>query len=291
MAKLEREDIGAWVLKCNPKVWDVVQFMDGGGEWLDIWSVGRTYRNELIRPGDKVLLWVGGSRPNEIEPGFWGAGIITGSVYPTVETEDGLWLDRAVSGRVEHAVQVSIDLWDSPISRERVRLDPRVDAIEVLRAQQGSNPSYLSPSEFEAIESLMPVSVEPEHVPTEVTDVDDLVDTPDPVTRAIIERAGIEAVWLFLEDAGFSVEDVQSRNLGWDLTALGPDGESHVEVKARARADLDVLLSPNELRAAQEDEAWELAIVTEALDSPVITWFAAADVTTVAKPALYRFKV
>jgi len=85
--KLSHKDVGAWVFKGNPDgVWDYFLELadsgrkrgtvdDGGG-----WTLGSTYRTELIQKGDLVVLWITGSRL----PGIHEIGVITGEVEETV---------------------------------------------------------------------------------------------------------------------------------------------------------------------------------------------------------------
>lgn len=54
-----RENLGAWLLKCNPATWDIESFV-GTGEGLDNWSVQPSYRTELMEDGQRVFLWVTG---------------------------------------------------------------------------------------------------------------------------------------------------------------------------------------------------------------------------------------
>ena len=57
-----------------------------------------------------------------------------------------------------------------------------------------------------------------------------------------------------------------------------------IEVKARGPWSLTVLLTRNELRAAREEENWELAIVPDALGTAEVVWFDRHASLQVAQP-------
>ncbi|WP_454161974.1 DUF3883 domain-containing protein [Gordonia iterans] len=111
----------------------------------------------------------------------------------------------------------------------------------------------------------------------------------DPESNRLVEAAAVEQVTDYLEARGYVVTDVGSKKLGWDLTCVGDAGDiRRVEVKGVSGATPTVLLTANEHRSAQEDNGWELAVVTAALDSPCLTFYTAADATAVAAPMVYR---
>lgn len=127
--------------------------------------------------------------------------------------------------------------------------------------------------------------------PTEVVDVDDLIEVPDVHTRVMIEEAAIDVVWTWLKRAKWEVDDVQKENLGWDLTATRGSETALVEVKGRFGSAVDVLLSPHEFQAASDHDNWELAVVTCALDEePGLDWFTALDIRSASTVALHRFR-
>lgn len=69
-------DLGAWLLKCNPKMWDLTRFVSDGNRTIRSWTISR-YR-ERFAAGQPVLFWVTGSTGAEPAPGLWGAGVVTG---------------------------------------------------------------------------------------------------------------------------------------------------------------------------------------------------------------------
>lgn len=111
----------------------------------------------------------------------------------------------------------------------------------------------------------------------------------DPHKNRLVERAAVRVVTDHLESCGYNVTDVGSRNLGWDLTCVGDDGDiRRVEVKGVSGTKPTILLTANEYRSAHETQGWELAVVTTALDSPCLTFYAAADAVAAAAPMVYR---
>ena len=47
----------------------------------------------------------------------------------------------------------------------------------------------------------------------------------------------------------------------------------------------------NEVRAAEEDEGWVLAVVTRAVSAPAVRTFTATEVRDAARPYLYKAKL
>ncbi len=98
--------------------------------------------------------------------------------------------------------------------------------------------------------------------------------------RRQIEVAAIEAVVSKLEKMGYAITSVEKDNVGYDLEASRGDEILHVEVKGRSGPDVCADLSANEFdclkqheRKPKEHEHYRVAIVTTALDSPVINEF------------------
>ena len=76
---------------------------------------------------------------------------------------------------------------------------------------------------------------------------------------------------------------------GWDLTAIRNDGqERHIEVKGVSSSMPSVLLTRNELRTAETDTAWLLAVVTNALTDPTLAEYDRKTVAAAADPTIYR---
>lgn len=61
------EHFGAWVIKCHPDVWDVMTFLELGHDHIDSWSIRKSYRTDLMKPGQPVVFWVSGPRDGDVE--------------------------------------------------------------------------------------------------------------------------------------------------------------------------------------------------------------------------------
>ncbi|GAA0400581.1 hypothetical protein GCM10009541_49660 [Micromonospora gifhornensis] len=73
-------DLGAWLLKCNPAMWDLPRFIGDGNHTIRSWTVSR-YR-ERFTAGQPVLFWVTGPTGAFPTPGLWGAGVVTAHLRP-----------------------------------------------------------------------------------------------------------------------------------------------------------------------------------------------------------------
>ena len=49
---VDRERLGAWLLKCNPAAWDLRGFLATGERRLTSWSVQPGYRSDLLELGN-----------------------------------------------------------------------------------------------------------------------------------------------------------------------------------------------------------------------------------------------
>ncbi len=102
--------------------------------------VRRSYRLELMAPGDPVLLWCSG----RVDPGVHATGTVTA---PVQDSADG------------PVVAVAWTRLDAPVPREALLADPVARGAEVLRMPAGSNPSWLSPGQWQAVGRLSPSAV------------------------------------------------------------------------------------------------------------------------------------
>jgi hypothetical protein len=131
-----RQNLGAWVTKCNPRSTPVEPFVTAGRTKSN-WCVAANYRSQLIRSGDRVLFWVS-AHPRR---GIWGAGWVTSPMW-------------VLDGRAH--VTVAIPLFDEPLVAIRLGRLPELRSLEVLRAPQQANPSWVSTAELASLEPLLP---------------------------------------------------------------------------------------------------------------------------------------
>jgi hypothetical protein len=291
------ENLGAWVFKCNPAVWDLAAFMADGGDWIDDWSVADNYRSAMLANGQRALLWVTGNSPN-LPRGFWGSGWVTGPVDRAIvaaeeQAEDdestepeGYWIDDEYRLKTRLYARLDLPLWETPV--EAAEVSAAVPDLEILTQPQMSNPSWVSADQLQRLLPLFPEWPE-QGDPGEVVVVDEHgAELGDPATNAVVESIAMRVVTEDYEARGWKVEDVSLQNVGWDLTCRKSRDKHLVEVKGRSIRKPVVLLTPNELRAAREDPGWCLAVVTDALNRPVLAMYDAAEAVEAAQPLVYR---
>jgi hypothetical protein len=279
--KVTEENLGAWVLKCNPAVWNLAGFLGDGNRVIDSWSVVENYRSAMMRHGQRVLLWVTGSEQGPLPRGLWGSGWVTSTVEAAVDDvstasgdpdmpgvvtmdtadadgDEGYWLDSDARARVRFFVPIELSVWEKPVTEVAIRAVTGPDQPEVIRMRQASNPSWITVQQLQRLEPLLPPwpAVPPESE-TLVGVGPGGAGFGDPETRELVESAAMAAVVAYYEHRGFAVDDVSARKCGWDLTCAAPSGEIHrVEVKGLSGRQPVVLLSRNEYRSAREDDGW-----------------------------------
>ena len=273
LVEVAGKPLGAWVLKCNPKVYDLAAYKSSGETWVDDWTVADNYRSALMDEGQPVVLWMTGSSKTS-PPGIWGVGWVTApsewSAWLSPEDlEGGFWVDEDKAMAARYFAHVDIDLFDDPIPRSIIANHPTLSRSEIFTAPQVSNPSVLTIEEFEAIQDIVGAWPDrPESPPPgrTVTVAAGGAGFGDPETNRVVEQRAMEAVADHYEALGYRTVDVSAQNCGWDLTMQrGRQRERHVEVKGVSGFKPQVLLTRNELETAKSDEQWELAIVTRAL--------------------------
>jgi hypothetical protein len=152
---VDRARLGAWLLKCNPVLWDLRGLIDSGVDRLTSWAVQPGYRAELVAPGDRVLFWVSGAGRDGLPRGVWGLGHTTAEVEPWVETDRGRWRSGSAHHGVRARVEVDIRLLRSPVTDEELQR-AGIDRLEVQRQPFMANPSFVTRDELSAIEPLLP---------------------------------------------------------------------------------------------------------------------------------------
>ncbi len=111
----------------------------------------------------------------------------------------------------------------------------------------------------------------------------------DADTNRQVELAAEKVVRKHYEADGWEVTRVAHLNCGWDLTAARDGQEAHLEVKGVSSSMPSVLLTRNELRRAETDPEWVLAVVTNARSaSPALAHFDRQTVASAADPTVYR---
>jgi hypothetical protein len=154
MAMIDEGNLGAWVLKCNPAVYDLRAAVEAGVDYVDSWSVRPGYRAEMMRDGQRAMLWVSGDG-RRMERGIWGLGWVRDGVRGVDDSDPGHWVDHAARRSVRLAVRLWLPLLDQALSVTEIRAAGLGD-LEVLRMPQGSNPSWVSKDQLAVLTDLLP---------------------------------------------------------------------------------------------------------------------------------------
>lgn len=290
---VSESNLGAWLLTCNPKHYNLPQEIDDGETHVGSWSVVDNYRSRMFEPGQRALLWMAGPENGAAPRGIWGIGYIDGELSATDGMRGRYWSDDAKAAAVRWYVNTDIEILDPDerIHVEELRSVPGLADIEIIRQPQTSNPSWVTKEELALIESAFlewPEAQDDPGVPVVVGPGG--AGFGDAVQNRIVEAAAMNAATQHYEDQfDATVRDVHKQNLGYDLTALiDEDKEWHVEVKGVSGSKPTVLLTRNEIRAAREDSFWELIVVTRALsENPQVTIYDAQYVLDRADAYVY----
>ena len=132
MARLTPGDVACWVLKTSIVPNAVVPGWAAGSAHELTRCVRASYRLGLMTAGQPCLLWVSGRE----RPGVHALGVLTG----TVREDDG--------GPV---VPVRFTLLAEPVARAGLLAEPAFLDAEVLRMPAGSNPSWLTATQYSAV--------------------------------------------------------------------------------------------------------------------------------------------
>lgn len=285
-------NLGAWLLRCNPKIWDLAGFIDDGETAIGNWSVVDNYRSRMMSPGDRVVFWVTGQE-KQFQRGIWGTGHVTGPTHDAIPRaldpgEIDYWLSEAARMGVENYADVDIALFETGITDLELKA-AGINDLEVQLQPQGSNPSWISTHQLARLEAVLPSWPERADVDEQITVSDRGAGYGDPHHNRVVEAAAMAAVRLFYEAGKWTVLDVSHDNVGWDLTCTHRSGEiAKVEVKGVSGDRSVVLLTANEVRAAAMEPGWVLAVVTRAVSHPLVTEFSAEHAVRAAEPYVYK---
>jgi hypothetical protein len=288
MALVTRENLGAWLLRCNPvSKWDLAQFVNDGHERIHAWSVKDDYRANIIEPGDVALLWTTGTHPI-YRRGIWGWGHVTDYTQTTLSDDEGdaYWFDQLDRESVKYQASVDI-LIGNPLLDDDLRASG-IDDLEVQRQKQGSNPSWVSKAQLARIEHLRGAVPPFTEGGQTITVRRGGAGFGTPKQNKLIEAAAMNLVKNLYRSRQWDCKDVSDENLGWDITFTRDDQIAHVEVKGVGGARPVALLTANELHAAEVDDDWILVVVTNALQKPSVHHFTAAQVLESAKPYVFK---
>ncbi|MBP7260271.1 MAG: DUF3883 domain-containing protein [Bacteroidia bacterium] len=89
----------------------------------------------------------------------------------------------------------------------------------------------------------------------------------DAEKRKAVELAAMNLTADYFSNSGWDVEDVSSKNWGWDMQASKGNAQLHLEVKGLSGDNLTVELTPNEYAKCKNNSIYRICIVNNALDS------------------------
>jgi hypothetical protein len=135
--RLTPGDVACWVLKSTRPPEAIDPGWPVGAERQLTRCVRRSYRLDLVHPGQPCLLWVSG----RADPGVHAVGEVTGEP------------EHRADGPV---VDVRLTRLARPVPRAELLGDPAVRTAEVLRMPAGSNPSWLSAAALAAVLARLP---------------------------------------------------------------------------------------------------------------------------------------
>jgi hypothetical protein len=288
------ENLGAWLIKCDPtSKYDLPRAIEELElKVVDNWSVVDNYRSRMMKPTDRVILWVSGNG-QKMTRGIWGVGWVTDYVQDVLQVElepdeDTFWHSEADRLAVTNDVALDIPLFEEALSDADLRA-AGIDDLEVQKQAQGSNPSWVSKDQLREIEKLIdewPEWIEPSE---EITVAQGGAGFGDPLTNSMVEAAAMSAVTEFYGD-DWEADDVSLDNVGWDITFTHKRTReiARVEVKGLSGDRQVVLLTANEIRAAREESDWYLAVVTRALSQPTVVEYPAEEAVASAEPYVYK---
>jgi hypothetical protein len=140
-------DIACWVLKANPETYDLRTNWEQGLK-VQGWTLHKTYRVELMAPGQRCLLWLSGPE----EPGIYALGKLTDFAFNDGRGGGPHWRDVARAQRLVPWVPIEVVPLSAPVLRADLMQEAGFREAEFVRMAAGSNPSYLDPDRFKVVE-------------------------------------------------------------------------------------------------------------------------------------------
>lgn len=152
---ITRADVGAWVVKGNPKWWGyyekrAAQRKGPGDRVIDTdWSLGGTSRNELIQPGDLIALYMGNPAGELVEIG------IANGLRGETKWDPDYVKNLAEGEKRREFLGYDGVILSTPIPREGLKANPAIGKSEFIRAPKMSNPTYLTPEATVALAAMI----------------------------------------------------------------------------------------------------------------------------------------
>ncbi|MDX6258492.1 MAG: hypothetical protein QOH84_180 [Kribbellaceae bacterium] len=141
--RVSRDDLGAWLFKCNPKLTSLPALQEHG---ISTWCVQDNYRSALFEPGQPAVLWVSGSARATPIPGIWAIGEITGPAD---------WQAPSTGAAPKYVVPLPLEFLPGPLPRTDLVAHPELAGLEVIQQPQMSNPSFLTRDQYAYLRQLL----------------------------------------------------------------------------------------------------------------------------------------
>jgi hypothetical protein len=139
VAAVSEASLGAWLVKASPSGLQVGEAVRTSFRTVTRRCVRPSYRVDLVRAGQPVLLWVSGRDP---------------------EHPAGIYATGHTTGPVEHGDEVSMPLHLEPVepfvARTEILVEHDLLGLEVIRMPAGSNPSYLDIAQYRTLRQAFP---------------------------------------------------------------------------------------------------------------------------------------
>ena len=159
-----RSDVGCWIVKCNPSVWDYFGARAETGSDPQVrestWSMSRiSARPALVRKGDRIALWVTGPK----SPGIYEVGTVTSD--GVLDWPDGFDTEYAVDREKMSAPCVGVEFTavrltpTTYVPRTEIAAAPELLRCEQIRAPRMPNPGFLTHDETAALTELVAARV------------------------------------------------------------------------------------------------------------------------------------
>ena len=133
--RLSEREVAGWLLKTSLPLDELSAGWQPGGTRRLERCLRRSYRLELMEPGQPCLLWLSG----RVEPGVHAVGTLTGR--PRTDGE-------------QPSVFVSLRRLEHPVDRADLLRSAGFADAEVLRMPAGSNPSYVTAAQLAEVLAL-----------------------------------------------------------------------------------------------------------------------------------------
>lgn len=133
---IARQDVGCWVVRGTAGSAASTPVLSEARP--QEWCLARTYRKDLIEPGDLIVRYLGGQRT----PAIVELGRVTHPVAPAAGADKPVVRYAAVPLR-------------QPVARQVLKDDPVLSGCELIRLGRAANPLHLTPTETLALAAYL----------------------------------------------------------------------------------------------------------------------------------------